>query len=333
MSIRLIRHLATNLHGLRQAAFTDETGKQRPALGEAGLTVLLLLCNGANDNTLKVFWSVTAIEENTGLHGRTIKRALAGFEQLGWIERVGEIPQEGRGGMPTVIYRVMLEHYGDPDDAPKTSDDDDNNAPKTTRNMRKSAPIVPSGAPIEPAKSKRGKGSKGNAKTETRNPKPETRNPQPSATDPGPGGGGLVAHRFEAAVDMAVAMEATRYLERNPDNPPGPAMREGWRVKLIRQMERVLELMDDPNCADADIETVARQAHNNYLAAKDYLHHPGRPGIDSPALRRPAMGSAPAWPGLPGCPECGGTGTLEGEPTRTGPGVSLPCPCRARAAG
>jgi len=326
MSERLNQFLATHLRQLRKAKFTDETGKQRPALGEAGLKVLVVLCNGA-DKDDEVWWGVTAITREAGLAPRTVKRVLAGFEQLGWLERVGEMPQEGRGGLPTVTYRVMLEHLGLDDN------DDDDNAPKTTRKMRKSAPIVPSGAPIEPAKSKRGKGSKGNAKTETRNPKPETRNPQPSATDPGPGGGGLVVDRYEAAVDRAVAIEATRYLETHPGGDvPGTGLRNIWRVKLIREMERVLEAMDDPNCADADIETVARQAHGNYLAAKGYLHHPGRPGIDSPALRRPAMGSS-ASRGLPGCALCFGTGTIAGEPDSTGPGVPQRCPCRARVAG
>jgi len=328
MSERLTRYLATHLPELGAAKFTDEAGKEREALAAGGLKVLLVLCQGANRND-RVWWGHVRISEEVGLAPRSVKRLLAGFEQLGWLERVGEMPQEGRGGRPTVIYRVMLEHLGYDDDAPKTagdnapktSDDDDDNATKTTRNAQESDLLVPTWAPIEPEKSKRDNGSREIEKRQNRNPKPETLSAQPSATDPGVAGGELVAHRFEAAVDMAVGMEAKRYLERNPDNPPGQWLRARWRRLLTPLVVRVLEARDDPNCADADIPTVARLAHDAYLADKLYLKHP------------PAVGRGSATRGLPGCPECGGTGTLEGEPTRTGPGVSLPCPCRARAAG
>jgi hypothetical protein len=104
MSKQALYYYAENLHILQRAQFTDSTGKAR-SIGENGRDLLVWLCDATNERRGYTFHhSHRYMEEHAGIHVSTVKRLLAGFEQLGWITRTGEeIRYQGRGA-PTVEY-------------------------------------------------------------------------------------------------------------------------------------------------------------------------------------------------------------------------------------
>jgi hypothetical protein len=104
MSKQALYYYAENLPILQRAHFTDSTGKVR-SIGENGRDLLVWLCDATNEKLGYTFHhSHRYMEENSGIHVSTVKRLLAGFEQLGWITRTGEeIRYQGRGA-PTVEY-------------------------------------------------------------------------------------------------------------------------------------------------------------------------------------------------------------------------------------
>jgi hypothetical protein len=104
MSKEALYYHAQNLHIVQRAQFTDSTGTVR-AIGENGRDLLVWLCDATNQTRGYTFHhSYPYMAEHSGIHVATVKRLLAGFEQLGWITRTGEeIRYQGRGA-PTVEY-------------------------------------------------------------------------------------------------------------------------------------------------------------------------------------------------------------------------------------
>lgn len=105
-------YVVENLRTIRQARFTDSTGKERP-LGENGLALLMYLCDRVNSYGT-VYMTAKTMSEDTGIHLSALKRLLAGFEQLPnlttgepWLTRVGTVRYQGRGSA-TVEYALTL---------------------------------------------------------------------------------------------------------------------------------------------------------------------------------------------------------------------------------
>lgn len=104
MSKQALFHYAQNLRLVQRATFTDHTGKER-GLGENGRDLLVFLCDAANESRDFCFhMGYQYIAEETGIHISTVKRLMAGLEQLGWITRTGELVRHKGRGAPTVEY-------------------------------------------------------------------------------------------------------------------------------------------------------------------------------------------------------------------------------------
>jgi DNA-binding Lrp family transcriptional regulator len=104
MSKQALYHYAENLSQVQRATFTDTTGKQR-GLGENGRDLLVFLCNAANEKQGWTFYmSYQYIAEETNIHISTVKRLMAGLEQLGWITRTGQLIRHQGRGAPQVEF-------------------------------------------------------------------------------------------------------------------------------------------------------------------------------------------------------------------------------------
>ena len=106
MSKQALEWVSENLPTVRRAKFTDSSGKVRP-IGENGLALLWYLCDRTNSAGC-FFMQARTMADETDLHLSAVKRLLAGFEQLGWVTRTGElVSYEGRG-TPTPEYSLTL---------------------------------------------------------------------------------------------------------------------------------------------------------------------------------------------------------------------------------
>lgn len=106
MSITATQYLAENLYDIRRATFTDETGRTR-GIGEDGLALLLYLCDRTNSRAV-FFMTARTMSDETGTTLRVVRRLLAGFEALGWIQRTGELVRYMGRGKPTPEYALTL---------------------------------------------------------------------------------------------------------------------------------------------------------------------------------------------------------------------------------
>lgn len=108
MSNQAMQFYAANLQQIQKAEFTDSTGRVR-GLGENGRDLLVFLCNATNEKRGYVFhMGHQYMAEETGIHVNTVKRLLAGLEQLGWITRTGETIRHMGRGAPTVEYELTF---------------------------------------------------------------------------------------------------------------------------------------------------------------------------------------------------------------------------------
>ena len=108
MSKQALFYYAENLHLVQKATFTTPAGKEY-GLGENGRDLLIFLCNGANEKRDYCFhMGYSYIAEETDIHISTVKRLMAGFEQLGWITRTGEVVRHMGRGAPTVEYELTF---------------------------------------------------------------------------------------------------------------------------------------------------------------------------------------------------------------------------------
>lgn len=108
MSKQALFYYAENLNLVQQATFTTPAGKEY-GLGENGRDLLIFLCNGANEKRGYCFhFGYSYIAEETDIHISTVKRLMAGLEQLGWITRTGEVVRHMGRGAPTVEYELTF---------------------------------------------------------------------------------------------------------------------------------------------------------------------------------------------------------------------------------
>ena len=108
MSKQALFYYAENLHLVQKATFTDATGRER-GLAENGRDLLVFLCNATNEKQGFVFhMGYQYIAEETGIHINTVKRLLAGLEQLGWITRTGVVVRHMGRGAPSIEYELTF---------------------------------------------------------------------------------------------------------------------------------------------------------------------------------------------------------------------------------
>lgn len=108
MSKQALFYYAENLHLVQKATFTTPAGKEY-GLGENGRDLLVFLCNATNEKQGYVFhMGYQYIAEETGIHVATVKRLMAGLEQLGWITRTGDLVRHMGRGAPTVEYELTF---------------------------------------------------------------------------------------------------------------------------------------------------------------------------------------------------------------------------------
>lgn len=108
MSKEALYFYAENLRLIQRATFTTSAGKSY-GLGENGRDLLNWLCNAANTKQGYCFHMGYAyIAEETDIHIATVKRLMAGLEQLGWITRTGETIRHMGRGAPTVEYELTF---------------------------------------------------------------------------------------------------------------------------------------------------------------------------------------------------------------------------------
>jgi hypothetical protein len=108
MSKQALFYYAENLHLVQKATFTTPAGKEY-GLGENGRDLLVFLCNATNEKQGYVFhMGYQYIAEETGIHIATVKRLMAGLEQLRWITRTGDLIRHMGRGAPTVEYELTF---------------------------------------------------------------------------------------------------------------------------------------------------------------------------------------------------------------------------------
>lgn len=267
MSKQALYYYAESLPILQRAQFTDSTGKVR-AIGENGRDLLVWLCNAANEKLGYTFHhSYPFIAEDSGLHISTVKRLLAGFEQLGWVTRTGEeIRYMGRGA-PAVEY--VLTFY-----------------PKAWTEYEKWRPSRPTSRPG--ATDNLGKANTGNAlpeklDTETE-PEPETEpQPQPESTTSADGAREMGLGNGELLAQV-IAWEVEHY-----KGQAGAGLLKKWRNAYPAIVARALELNPPGNLVHWCVEqyipgrTKQRAAQTQYLPpvpkGQDNCHHGCNKGI------------------------------------------------------
>jgi hypothetical protein len=130
MSKQALFYYAENLHLLQKATFTTPAGKEY-GLGENGRDLLVFLCNATNEKQGYVFhMGYQYIAEETGIHIATVKRLMAGLEQLRWITRTGVVVRHMGRGAPTVEYELTFytasltqkQRTGSPTSSPRATD-------------------------------------------------------------------------------------------------------------------------------------------------------------------------------------------------------------------
>ena len=96
---------AQNLDLVRRARF----GKENRELGEDGLALLLYLCETTNQKTGTFFPTAETMRDASMIADvRVVRRLLAGLEELGWIERTGDVVSYRGRGRPTPEYKLTL---------------------------------------------------------------------------------------------------------------------------------------------------------------------------------------------------------------------------------
>lgn len=104
MSKQALYYYAENLPLVQRATFTNSGGKEY-GLGENGRDLLVFLCNAANEKHGWTFYfSYQFIAQETFIHISTVKRLMAGLEQLGWITRTGQLIRHQGRGAPQVEF-------------------------------------------------------------------------------------------------------------------------------------------------------------------------------------------------------------------------------------
>jgi DNA-binding Lrp family transcriptional regulator len=108
MSKNALFYYAENLHLVQRATFTTTSGKES-GLGENGRDLLVFLCNASNEKQGWTFYMGNAfIAEEANIHISTVKRLMAGLEQLGWITRTGTLVRHQGRGAPHVEYALTF---------------------------------------------------------------------------------------------------------------------------------------------------------------------------------------------------------------------------------
>lgn len=108
MSKQALYYYAENLPLIQQANFTTPNGKVN-YLGANGRDLLVWLCDAANEKQGWQFhMGYRYIAEETNIHISTVKRLMAGLEQMGWITRTGEVISHHGRGAPSVVWALTF---------------------------------------------------------------------------------------------------------------------------------------------------------------------------------------------------------------------------------
>lgn len=220
MSKQALYFYAENLHLVQKATFTTPAGKEY-GLGENGRDLLIFLCNAANEKRdYRFHMGYSYIAEETDIHISTVKRLMAGLEQLGWITRTGEVVRHMGRGAPTVEYELTF--YSS----------------SLAQNMRTGRPTSRPGATDNLGKANTAKDAPQYFDTETE-PKPETE-PQP---EPGsPKSDDLQAGRQrkeEEVLRLCIGLEIESMSKRNRVVKPG--LRKIWEREYPLLIAKAIE--------------------------------------------------------------------------------------------
>jgi hypothetical protein len=275
MSKQALYHYAENLHILQRAQFTDSTGKAR-SIGENGRDLLVWLCDATNQTRGYTFHhSYPYMAEHSGVHVATVKRLLAGFEQLGWITRTGEeIRYQGRGA-PTVEY--VLTFY------PKAWTEYEKWRPSSQTSSHRATDNV--------GKANTGKALPEKIDTETE-PQPQLE-PKPQPGDLGNGG------EFDELLRKCIEWELANY-----PGKAGTGLLRTWRNEYTPIVTRALQdrPTEDLVLWSVELRTPGRTGYQRKPNQPAPLTHLDRPSdFEYPPMDERGRGA-------PGCPTCGGKG-------------------------
>jgi hypothetical protein len=213
MSKQALYYYAENLPLIRRATFTTPAGKAY-GLGENGRDLLLFLCNAANEKQDYCFhMGYQYIAEETDIHIATVKRLLAGLEQLGWITRTGTLIRHMGRGAPTVEYALTF-------------------YPPCAENMRTGSPTGRPGATDNLAKSKPSKEAVTDLGLETE-PQPE---PQPKNQVTSDQGGRAWGQEHELLLADCVATDLRLHPVKTDRGQIVPHLQKQYRPIVTRAM-------------------------------------------------------------------------------------------------
>jgi hypothetical protein len=233
MSNSATHYLAENLPELRRASFTEPSGKVRP-LGENGLTLLLYLCDRTNKEGVFFMQSRTMAEE-TGLSLSAVKRWLAGFEQLGWITRTGEVFRYQGRGTPTPVYGLTL-------------------VPGLWTSAQNERTGIPTGTPGDTRTARKANKDKGSTNSFSLEPKPE---PEPQPEPQPEQGSGLGKER--GANEKEVFSDCLAWEHAHYTGTVGAGLRKTWERDYRRLVALALEVKPEATKADQVAWCVAQR--------------------------------------------------------------------------